>query len=125
MNVSIAAQTLSASVSSAITFLRSRQVPEFQDSKATSDFVLLVNNIFDILNSKSYETVKKHLTEAIEILTSLKDLNGLKLIAGPRKTFIQGFVLSARSIIAISKDLLFRENSQYEFVLTYRFTRSS
>ena len=137
MNVSIAAQTLSASVSSAITFLRSLQVPEFQDSKATSDFVLLINNICDILNSKSkfgkkykapitkqnYATVTTHLTEAIEILTSLQDLNGLKLVAGPRKTFIQGFVISARSILAISKDLLFRENSQYEFVLTFRFSQ--
>ena len=55
---------------------------------------------------------------------SLKDLNGLELIAGQRETFVQGFVILARSILAISKDQLFRENRQYEFVLTYRFSQN-
>ena len=28
-------------------------MPAFKESKATSEFILLMNNIFDILNSKS------------------------------------------------------------------------
>ncbi len=62
----VAAQTLSSSISSANTFLR---------SKATSDSVLLMKNLFDILNSfsknfkapmtkQNYEKVAKYLTEA-------------------------------------------------------------
>ena len=52
MKVSVAAQTLSHSVSTVITFLRNLQVPEFKESKATSEFILLMNNIFDILTHK-------------------------------------------------------------------------
>ena len=53
IKVSVAAQTLSHSVSAAITFLRNLKLPQFKDSKATSDFILLINDVFDILNSKS------------------------------------------------------------------------
>jgi hypothetical protein len=77
MNVSVVAQTLSCSVASAITFLRENNVAEFHDSSATTEFILLMNNVFDILNSKSkfgrrskapislenYSEVCKYLTE--------------------------------------------------------------
>ena len=54
MTVSVAAQILSHSISAAMAFLRNLEVPEFKESKATSKFILLMmNNIFDILNSKS------------------------------------------------------------------------
>ena len=53
MKVSVAAQTLSHSVYAAIAFLRNLKLKEFKDSKPTSDFILLVNDMFDILNSKS------------------------------------------------------------------------
>ena len=137
MKVSIAAQTLSESVAAAITFLRENGNPNFKDSKATSDFILLMNNLFDILNSKSkfgmqfkapvttknYEKISSYLTNGVKLLTSLTDLNGLKIVNGPRKTFIQGFAISIKSILAITKDLLQRSNSPYEFVLTYKFSQ--
>jgi hypothetical protein len=50
MNVSVVAQTLSCSVASAITFLRENNVAEFHYSSATTEFILLMNNVFDILN---------------------------------------------------------------------------
>jgi hypothetical protein len=92
MKVSIAAQTLSASVASAITFLRENHVPEFKDSNATSDFILQMNNLFDILNSKSkfgrqfkapittesYVEILSYLNESIKFLTSFTDLNVCK-----------------------------------------------
>jgi len=53
MKVSVAALTLSHSVSATIKFLRNFQVPEFKESKAISEIIFLTNNIFDILNSKS------------------------------------------------------------------------
>ena len=137
MKVSVAAQTLSSSVACAITFLRENNFPQFQNSSATSDFILLINNLFDILNSKSkfgrqfkapitndnYDERSTYLNEAIKLLSSLTDLNGVKILSGPRKTFIQGFAISANSILAISKDLLVRTQNPYSYVLTYRFSQ--
>ena len=51
MKVSVAAQTLSHSVSAAITFLRKFKLKGFKNSKHTSDFILMMNNLFDMLNS--------------------------------------------------------------------------
>ena len=97
MKVSVAAQTLSQSVSDAITFLRNLKMKQFKDSKATNDFLLLMNDTFDILNSKSkFGKHKKKpitnenicdiecfLSNAIDILKSLKDGNGVSIVKGP------------------------------------------
>ena len=53
MKVSVAAQTLSHFVYAAIIFLRNLKLKEFNYSKPTNDFVLLMNNLFHILNRKS------------------------------------------------------------------------
>ena len=72
----------------AITFLRNIKVENLMGSKSTSDFILLMNNLFDILNSKSkfgkqykapislqnYANIKIYLQDGIEILKSLKTL---------------------------------------------------
>ena len=118
MKVSVAAQTLSHSVYAAITFLRNLKLKEFKDSKPTSDFILLVNNMFGILRSKSKfgKNYKKQLSlenilevegflkSGIETIKFLKDANGLPLISGPRKMFVIGFYISALSILSISKN---------------------
>ena len=118
MKVSVAAQTLSTSVAAAITFLRNMKVDDFNDSKATSDFILLMNNLFDILNFKSkfgknfkapidlqnYAEIARYLNDGIKILKSIKSMDGIKIIDGPRKTFVQGFSISANSILAITKE---------------------
>ena len=52
MKVSLAAQTLSASVASAIDFLRDEQkIPEFEGSEATTKFIRIIDKAFDMLNS--------------------------------------------------------------------------
>ena len=137
MKVSVAAQTLSHSVYAAITFLRNLKLKEFRDSKPTSDFILLMNNLFDIMNSKSkfgknYKKpitlenileVEGYLQSGIETLKFLKDANGLPLISVPRKMFVIGFYISALSILSISKKLLQRSETPFEYVLTYRFSQ--
>ncbi len=137
MKVSVATQTLSASVAAAITFLRNIKVENFMGSKSTSDFIPLMNNLFDILNSKSkfgkqykapisiqnYANIKKYLQDGIEILKSLKTADGVAVVDGPRKTFVQGFAISADSILAVSEELLQRHNLPYKYVLTYRFSQ--
>ena len=139
MKVSVAAQTFSHSVSAAITFLRKLRLKEFKDSKATSEFLMMMNNLFDMLNSKSKfgKHTKKPITLAnyldieasvetyIDFLLSLKDTSGIPLIKGPRQCFVTGFYISARSILAISKKLLQRETLPFEYVLTYRFSQDT
>ena len=137
LKVSVAAQTLSHSVYAAITFLRNLKLKEFKDSKRTSDFILLLNNLFDILNSKSkfgknYKKpitlenileVEGYLKSGIETLNFLKDANGLPLLSGLRKMFVIGFYISALSILNISKNLLQRSETPFEYVLRYRFSQ--
>ena len=114
MKVSVAAQTYSHSVSAAITFLRNLKLKEFKDSKATSDFILLMNNLFDMLNSKSkfgkhtkkpidlnnFYDIESSFKDGTEFLKSLKDTAGVPLIKGPRKAFVIGFYVSALSVIS-------------------------
>ena len=51
MKVKLATQTLSNSVAVALNYLnKGLNEPEFSHSEATSEFVLMLNNIFDILN---------------------------------------------------------------------------
>ncbi len=47
----------------------------------------------------------------------------MKLVCGPRKTFILGFAVSSKSIIAIARKLLERNDNKYDYVLTYRFSQ--
>ena len=134
MKVSVAAQTLSHSVSSAITFLQNLQVPKFKESNATSKFILLMNTLFDILNSKSkfgkhtmrpiilkkvYE-IEGYLMKGIETLKFLKDTACNLIMKGPRKTFVLGFTISALSILNINKTLLERTETPFEYILTYQ-----
>ena len=67
MTLSVATETLSHSVSSVTTFLQNLQVPEFKRSKATSEVILLMNHIFEMLNSKS--KFGKHTKRAITVET--------------------------------------------------------
>ena len=119
------------------TFLRENNCPQFQNSIATSNFIKLMKNLFDILNPKSqfgrqfkppittenYDERYTYLKDGIAPLSFLTDLNGLKIHHGPRKTFIQGFAIPANSILAISKDLLVRTHKPCSYILTYRFSQ--
>lgn len=117
-------------------YLKNIKVPQFQDSGETGEFILTINNLFDILNSKNkygkyykspitlanLDELKCHVNETIAYLKKLKDSDGVKLIDGPRKTFILGFALSSKSILAVAEHLLSRNYNQFEYVLTYRFS---
>ena len=112
---------------------------DFKDSKPTSDFILLMNDLFDMLNSKSrFGTnnrkpmsldkildIEASLQDSILFLRSLKDTAGIPLIRGPRQRFVIGFSISAFSIIAINKNLLHRESSPFDYILTYRFSQET
>ena len=137
MKVKFATQLFSHSFSAAITFLRNIKLTGFEDSKPTSDFILLMNDVFDALNSKSkfgkntkqpintsnFYEIEGRLHEANEFPKCLKDTNGMPLIEDPRKTFVIGFCISAYYILTISRTLLERGESPFEYILTYRFSQ--
>ena len=68
-------------------------------------------------------TKEARLTYGIKTLQSLKDTAGMPLIKGQRKFFIVGCLVSALSILTISRLLLERSDLPYECILTYRFSQ--
>ena len=86
--------------------------------------------MFDILNTRSkfgkqYKSpikldnlteLEKELHDTISYLKELKSADGTKLIDGPRKTFIVGFAVSTKSIIALAKQLLNRNHNKFEYI---------
>lgn len=137
MKVSVAAQTLSSSVAAGIKYLQSLKLKQFENSQDTAKFILTINNLFDVLNSKSkygknyrsplkmenLDETQNFLNDTIDYLTELEDDNGIKLVDGPRKTFTVGFALSSKSILAITRNLLTRNYNQFKYILTYRFSQ--
>ena len=69
--------------------------------------------------------IEASLQDSILFLRSLKDTAGIPLIRGPRQRFVIGFSISAFSIIAINKNLLHRESSPFDYILTYRFSQET
>lgn len=57
MNVKLATQLLSRSVSKAIQFCRQElKLSGFEDSEATEKFIMAMNNVFDVFNSRNFQT---------------------------------------------------------------------
>ena len=118
-------------------YLQNLTLKQFENSKETAEFILAINNIFDILNSKSkfgksykspitlenLEDLQGYLLDKTDYLTKLKDSDGVKLVDGPRKTFVLGFALSSKSILALAKRLLNRGYNNFQYVLTYHFSQ--
>jgi len=72
---------------------------------------------------ENFADTKNYVNNCIEYLKTLTDATGKKIIDGPRKTFIIGFGTSAQSIFAIAERLFSRQNSAFEYVLTYKFSQ--
>ena len=101
MKVAVAAQTLSSSVAAGMTYLRNLNVKQFEKCEQTAEFIQNINDIFDILNTKSkfgkrfksplklenYAELRTHLLDIISHLKKLKDIDGTKLVDGPWEDF--------------------------------------
>jgi len=116
MNVKLAAQILSSSVSSALKFCQSLGDNYFNDIDGTSKFCLMINNAFDILNcrskyskslfnvsldERSTDSYRKFSIEFEEYIYSLKLGNGKKLIESGRKTGFIGLVKSLNNLLKL------------------------
>lgn len=100
MNVKLAVQTLSNSVAKSIEYLNGHDRPGFKNSAATTKFITIMNNLFDISNTKkcgsnnlfknpichsSAEQIFLTLDEASDYIKSLK-LNGNNILKCRKRT---------------------------------------
>ena len=86
----MAAQALSFSVAAAINYLRGLKLPKFWDSKQTTEFIMTIDNLFDVFNSKTkfgkvmkalltqekFADAKNYVNNCIEYLKTLADATG-------------------------------------------------
>ena len=77
------------------------------------------------VKNENIADIEVYIQEIETYLVQLKDQDDNLLFRGRRKTFIVGFITSAKSVLAISKHLLYRENNPFQYVLTYRFSQDS
>lgn len=139
MKVKLAAQLLSSSVAKALQFLRAQKYAQFIDSEATQYFISVVDRLFDILNSRSIMArgfkkpmnrsnignVTTFLIETKEMLLSIENSNGVKLVSTKRRTCIIGLIANIDSVLLMYDQLIMREcNSiKLSYLLTYKFSQ--
>lgn len=132
----VAAQTLSRSVSQAIDFCREDlQLPQFQDSKATSEFVFLFDQIFDVFNSKNKFGKRSKapislategfwrplFAQAQEYISHLETLDGNRICQSPKKTGFLGFLIAMQSFEEIFNQYVVTRKLDY--LLTFKWSQ--
>ena len=135
MKVSLAVQTLSSSVATAIEFLRDDlHLPQFAGSEATCTFIRVFDKVFDLMNStnklaKGFKSPltpdnfvfkKAEIADASHYIRALTDTTGKPLVAGRRKTGFVGFLASMQSVQKIAERLFAK---RYSYVLTFRLSQ--
>ena len=141
MKVKLAVQVLSASTAKAIEFLRLSGVPEFSDSQATEKLIVILDRLFDILNSRSIygkgykkpimeknlRGISTFLRETTDFLMSLEDCNGTKIHETKRRTCVLGMCATIQSIEYIIEKFLVHEEGvngvKLKYLRTYKFSQ--
>lgn len=100
MNVKIACQTLSRSVSKSLLLLKNSNYQLFKDEQATSEFCQLFNDMMDLLNCKNkfsktgynipltndnFVSLQSFANSAEEYIRNLTDINDHPILKSPRK----------------------------------------
>ena len=134
MNVKLASKTLSSSVADALQFLLDSGHPSFHDSEGTIQFIRILDRLFDLLNSRNpfgpgyktplrlanMEVWKNTITTSINYLLGLRCVDGSLLVNHRRRTFINGFIVSAKSAERLALDLF---EKGYMYFLTYKMSQ--
>ena len=137
MNVRLAAQTLSGSVSAALRYASSVGCEGLVDCKGTADFVSIIDHLFDIFNSRgafakgykspiraqNLEDTENFLMHARSVLLSMCDMSGSKVSTGRRKIGVIGFLLNIESLLGLAKELLLGEEPVQKYLLTYKLSQ--
>lgn len=137
--MSLAVQTLSASTATALEFVRTSGHPDFLDSLPTERFITIVNQLFDLLNSRSLSDsgfkqpiclstlskIRSVLSSACTFLLTLETIDGVSVFNTRRMIAIIGFAFCAQSLIGIA-DLCLAETCTFNkmrYVIAYKFSQ--
>lgn len=129
MNVRLASQVLSKSVSDALLYLK-KEDPNFEGCEATAEFCSMVNNAFDIMNSRklyskkpynSAISTKTFTNEFTNYIDNLEFLDGLKIVESRRKTGFKGMVMGLHSALELFEIL--QSKSHITFLITYKLSQ--
>lgn len=136
MSVRIAAQTLSNGTADAIEFLCISNVKEFYGCAATVKFIRRINNVFDIMNSKTDSGIgfKRSLSpetkceyfqyfdESIEYFQNIKlNVNGKSILKTRSKTPFFGFIVDLTNFRELY--MKYVESGLLKSVSTFRFSQ--
>ncbi|XP_032095670.1 DNA transposase THAP9 [Sapajus apella] len=136
LKVNCAAQLFSESVASALEYLLSLGLPPFQNCIGTIHFLRLINNLFDIFNSRNcygkglkgpllpetYSKINHVLIEAKTIFVTLSDTSNNQIIQGKQKLGFLGFLLNAESLKWLYQNYVFPKVMPFPYLLTYKFS---
>lgn len=140
MKVNLAAQTFSASVADALEYCSDvLKLREFWGCAATVKFIRMVDQLFDILNSrnplaKGFKSALRiankaiwdpFLTKASHYFLSLKSLEGQVMYRTRRKTGFIGFLVAIHSIKGLFHDLVEMQHSPLSYLLTYKLSQDN
>lgn len=136
MKVKLATQLLSKSVADSLDFCRNNlKISEYKDSLATSDFVRIFNNLFDILNSRNLKSfgykqplninnkpkIMDYMEKAEDYIKRLRTSNGELLTKSGRKTGFIGLLVCIKSTKTLFQYLV--EQDKIKFMSMYRFSQ--
>lgn len=136
MNVKLAAQTLSESISTALKFV-DKCVPGYlQSSEETVKFCSIFNDAFDILNVRSkfpkpkkynmplsdstFIELKQYAENIIEYIKNIEDCEHRSILKSNRKTSLLGLIICSQNIFELY--LLLKEKG-LEYLLTYKLNQ--
>lgn len=139
MKVKLAVQVLSASVATALRYLRVNNYAKFVDAQPTEYFIYCIDRLFDILNSRSIMAtgfkkpfghanavkVTKFLHNMRSMLCSIEDSHGTKLVFTKRRTCIIGLIADIDSVLLQYDQLVVHECNHVKltYILTYKFSQ--
>lgn len=134
MNVSLAAQVFSASVSHALKLLQ--ELGKIPQNSGTPELCSTINDVFDALNCRSQfinsykkpkmrvindvnlQDIKNDCREWIHYIEELRDEDGTPCYKSGQKTGFLGLIICLLNITAFYEDL--RDEFNQEYFLTYR-----
>ena len=134
MKVYLAVQVFSRSVAASLRLCREGlKLPAFEGSEATEEFLLNLNDLFDLFNSRNFKTYRifgtmgpgnkylwlPFLPKITDYLMGLKNLQGQKVVFTQKKTGFFGMISNVYSLEKIFSQNV--ENGDLKYLSTFKF----
>lgn len=135
MNVRLATQLLSKSVVDSLEYVRQQNCDGFANSEATTKFIRIVNNMFDIFNSKDSESNTQYkkaintrsaesifvvLDQASSYIKSMK-VHGKNVLTSLKRTGFKGFLIKIFNLRSLYE--LYVESGLLEHLSTFQLSQ--